>query len=100
MTSESDLAPVFELERELKVTSIEIMTPRPAECLHCYVYRMLEFGCRELRWAVRYRDMRAPRATALHRRLMSKGAGCDCEIFMNGWTLRYEHQVRDPESEE
>ena len=31
---------------------------------------------------------------------MSKGAGCDCEIFMNGWTLRYEHQVRDPESEE
>jgi hypothetical protein len=100
MTSESDLAPVFELERELKVTSIEIMTPRPAECLHCYVYRMLEFGCRGLRWAVRYRDMKAPRATALHHRLMSKGAGCDCEIFMNGWTLRYEHQLWDPESQE
>jgi hypothetical protein len=90
MTSESDLAPVLELERELKVIFIEIMKPRRAECLHCYVYRMLEFGCRGLRWAVRYRDMSAPRATALHRRLMSKGAGCDCEIFMNGWTLRYQ----------
>jgi hypothetical protein len=34
------------------------------------------------------------------RRLMSKRAGCDCEIYMNGWTLRYEHQVCDPESQE
>jgi hypothetical protein len=93
ITSESDLAPVLELERELKVTSIEIMEPRQGECLHCYVYRMLEFGCRGLRWTVRYRDTKAPRATALHHRLMSKGAGCDCEIFMNGWALRYEHQV-------
>jgi hypothetical protein len=87
MTSESDLAPVLELERELKVISIEIMKTRPAECLHCYVYRMLEFGCRGLHWAVRYRDMRAPRATALHRRLMSKGAGL---------RLRNLHERLDP----
>jgi Protein of unknown function (DUF2695) len=61
---------------------------------------MLEFGCTGLRWATRYRDLKAPRATALHGRLMSKGAGCDCEIFMNGWSLRREYQVYDPEAEE
>jgi hypothetical protein len=27
---------------------------------------------------------------------MSKGAGCDCEIFMNGWSLRRQFQVYDP----
>ena len=31
---------------------------------------------------------------------MSKGAGCDCEIFMNGWTLSRQYKVYDPESEE
>jgi len=77
-----------------------ITQPKPAECLHCYVYRMLEFGCSGLRWARRYRDLKAPRATALDRRLMSKGAGCDCEIFMNGWSLRREYRLYDPESEE
>jgi Protein of unknown function (DUF2695) len=100
MSAESDLAPVLHIERELRHLSIQITQPRPRECLHCYVYRMLEFGCIGLRWAKRYRDLRAPRATALDRRLMSKGAGCDCEIFMNGWSLRREHQVYDPKSEE
>jgi hypothetical protein len=75
-------------------------SPKTGACLHCYVYRMLEFGCTGLRWAQRYRDLRAPRATALHRRLMSKGAGCDCEIFMNGWSLRRTYQLWDPETEE
>lgn len=100
MTAESELAPVLHIERELRHLSVELTQPKLGECMHCYVYRMLEFGCRGLRWAVRYRDMKAPRATALHHRLMSKGAGCDCEIFMNGWTLRYEHQLWDPESQE
>ena len=31
---------------------------------------------------------------------MSKGAGCDCEIFMNGWSLRREYQVYNLEAEE
>jgi Protein of unknown function (DUF2695) len=88
MTAESDLAPVLHIERELRHLSVEITQPKTGECLHCYVYRMLEFGCTGLRWAQRYRDLRAPRATAFRRRLMSKGAGCDCEIFMNGWSLR------------
>jgi hypothetical protein len=100
MTAESDLAPVLHIERELRHLSIEITQPKPGECLHCYVYRMLEFGCTGLRWAKRYRDLKAPRATALDRRLLSKGAGCDCEIFMNGWSLRREYKVYDHEGAE
>jgi hypothetical protein len=100
MSAESDLAPVLHIERELRHLSVLITQPKPGECLNCYVYRMLEFGCTGLRWAKRYRDLRARRATALDRRLMSRGAGCDCEIFLNGWNLRPEYQVYDPESEE
>jgi hypothetical protein len=100
MSAESDLAPVLHIERELRHLSVKITQPKTGECLHCYVYRMLEFGCTGLRWARRYRDLKAARATALDRRLMSKGAGCDCEIFMNGWSLRREYKVYDPEGEE
>ena len=100
MTGESDLAPVLHIERELRHLYIAITQPKPTECLHCYVYRMLDFGCTGLRWATRYRDLRAPRATALDKRLISKGAGCDCEIFMNGWSLRREYQRYDSEAEE
>jgi hypothetical protein len=80
MSAESDLAPVLHIERELRHLSVELTQAKPGECLHCYGYRMLEFGCTGLRWAVRYRDLKPPRATALAGRLMSKGAGCDCEI--------------------
>ena len=100
MSADSELAPVLHIERELRHLSILITQPKAGECLHCYVYRMLEFGCTGLRWAKRYRDLRAPRATALEGRLMSKGAGCDCEIFMNGWTLLRQYKVYDPEGEE
>ena len=100
MTAEFELAPVLHIERELRHLSVEITQPKRGECLHCYVYRMLEFGCTGLRWATRYCDLKAPRATALSGRLMSKGAGCDCEIFLNGWSLRHTYQVWDPEAEE
>ena len=100
MNAEFELAPVLHIERELRHLSVEITQPKHGECLHCYVYRMLEFGCTGLRWATRYRDLKAPRATALSGRLMSKGAGCDCEIFMNSWSLRHTYQVWDPEAEE
>ena len=62
-------------------------TPLPIECLACYVSRMLEeLGCNAtLRWARRWRDARAPRATALERRLATRGGFCDCELFLNVW---------------
>jgi len=58
-----------------------------------------EFNCDgTLRFAKRYRDAEAPRATAVERRLGDVGGFCDCEIFMNGWTL-YE-RFWTPEREE
>jgi hypothetical protein len=65
-----------------------LVAPRGQECLLCYVARMLEeFRCDgTLRFAVEYRDRRAPRATTLAGRLAAVGGCCDCEIFLNGWS--------------
>jgi hypothetical protein len=58
------------------------------------------FGCdTTLRWARRWRDLRMPRATGLERRLGQRGGYCDCEIFLNGWDLAGENQVRDEDGE-
>ena len=72
-------------ENELRILSSALTDPHDGECLLCYVYRMLEHGCTGLRWALHYRDLRAPRATALEARLGQKGGYCDCEIFMNAY---------------
>ena len=93
MRDDFDLTPALEVERELQRLSVELTHPYPRECLICYVYRMLEFGCTGLRWALHYRDTVAPRATALPDRLLSRGAGCDCEIFMNGYQPRAQYLV-------
>jgi hypothetical protein len=68
----------------------ELTDPYEGECLFCYVFRMLEYGCPadRLTWARRWRDLRAPRATSLERRLAARGGFCDCEIFLNGWEPR------------
>jgi hypothetical protein len=75
----------------------EATTTFPRECLLCYVDRMLTaFGCdTTLRWAVRWRDRRAPRAMGLESRLHARGGYCDCEIFGNGWDLANELKVPD-----
>lgn len=91
---------------ELKGEPIELSqlltTPEGSECLFCFVYRMLNVqGCDgKLRWAARWRDLRAPRATALERKLSGRGGYCDCEIFMNGWTASEAITTWDPESED
>jgi len=93
---------VEELENELVVLSALWTAPEEGECLFCYVFRMLTVhGCNNrLRWAARWRDLRAPRATALERRLGSRGGYCDCEIFMNGWTASPAITTWDPETED
>jgi len=79
---------VEELEVELVTLSELLTAPTGGECLFCYVYRMVNsHGCNgKLRWAAWWRDLRAPRHTALERKLGARGGYCDCEIFMNGWT--------------
>jgi len=71
------------VDAELCELSEAMTRPRPHECVACYVYRMLEFGCEGHRWVSRFRELAAPRATALERRLAGKGGYCDCELFMN-----------------
>jgi hypothetical protein len=87
-----------EVEEFLRERSRELTTARPGECLACFVARMLRsFGCdTTLRWAREFRGQRAPRATALERRLESMGGFCDCEIFLNGISMIDRLLVTDP----
>ncbi len=61
--------------------------PGPRECVVCFVERMTRaYGCGNwLTWALRWRDERAPRATALAERLGRMGGYCDCEVLMNAY---------------
>ena len=96
-----DIRTPADLERHLAALGEAITAPAADECVLCYVDRMLEaFGCdTTLRWARRWRDLRVPRATGLERRLGSRGGFCDCEVFLNGWTLRDELQVPGEDGE-
>ena len=88
---------VREAERVLADASLALLGQEPRECLVCYVHRMLmEFGCDcRLRFAAHYRDVRAPRATGLERRLGRMGGYCDCEMFFNSYDLRPQYWVAD-----
>ncbi len=89
-------------EQIVRSLARELTHPRAGECLVCYVARMLgEFGCdTTLRFAQSYRDLRAPRATALEQRLGSMGGFCDCEIFVNGMRLAPHLRTYDADGEE
>ncbi|SDC47953.1 Protein of unknown function [Geodermatophilus telluris] len=86
-----------EMEQHLAAVGVALTAPEPAEGVLCYAERMLTgFGCDgTLRWARRWRDLRVPRATGQERRLGSRGGHCDCEVFLNGWTLREDLWVDD-----
>jgi len=79
-TSAADAA-----ERELAELSQRLTEPGERECLRCYLMRMVTaFGCDNThRWAARWRDLRAPRASALLDRLADLGGCCDCEVLFN-----------------
>ena len=93
---------VRDAEEYLQLVVAEVMAPHPAECVLCYVARMLgEHGCDEtLRWTGRFRELRSPRATALEGRMQAVGGFCDCEVFLNGYRLRREHLKRDIHTDE
>ena len=92
--------PVIAAEEFVAELSEALTAPTHGECVLCYCARMVrQFGCDTTqRWARRWRDLRAPRATALPRRLEARGGFCDCEIFMNGWTVRDDLLVLDPDT--
>jgi hypothetical protein len=74
------------IEAELMELSGLLTEPRECECLRCYLLRMIyEFGCDGThRWTVRWRDIRAPQARGLVRRLQRLGGCCcDCEVLLN-----------------
>ena len=78
-----DIAEV--VEAELVALAGALTEPDDRECLRCFLLRMLrDFGCDgSHRWAIRWRDVRAPLATGLLTRLAELGGGCDCEVLMN-----------------
>lgn len=78
-----DIADV--VEAELIALSAALTEPGDRECLRCFLLRMIsEFGCTSThRWTVRWRDVQAPRATSLLRKLEELGGGCDCEVVRN-----------------
>jgi Protein of unknown function (DUF2695) len=86
-----------EAEQLLRAAAAELTAPGERECLVCFVARMLdEFGCdNTLRFATRYRDLHAPRAHALERRLGDMGGYCDCEVLLNGYQLSRHLLERD-----
>ena len=87
----SSPAIVDEAESLVRQWAAELVRPRENECLCCYVARVLdEVPCDgSHRHALHYRDIMAPRATALEARLGQIGACCcDCEIFLNGYQAR------------
>lgn len=89
---------VQDTESHLRQLTAELTAPHEHECLLCYVFRMLEHGCADLRWVRHYRDVMAPRATGLEKRLGRMGGFCDCEIFMNSFEPAPQHWI--PEREE
>ena len=93
---------VEQLEAELRLMADAATLPRGAECLACYIARMLDdFGCdNTLRWARRFRDVRSPTATGLERRLGTMGGFCDCEIFLNCLEMARHVLVRDVHTDE
>lgn len=87
------------VEKELRELSDAMTRPAAGECVVCYVFRMLDFGCSGHHWLQRYRDLRAPRATALERRMERLGGYCDCETIMNAFCLSPSYFTWDEDGE-
>lgn len=62
-------------------------SPRPGECLACFLHRMLAGRpcVGTFVWTDHYRVSRARRAVSLVDRLRSRGAACDCSVVDVVW---------------
>lgn len=93
---------IAEAESALRTSAETLTNPLEGECLLCFVVRMTDtLGCdNTLRWALRYRDLRAPHDRRLEQRLEELGGFCDCEIVVNGYALATELMVSDPDADD
>ncbi|MHA3683739.1 DUF2695 domain-containing protein [Leucobacter sp. HY1910] len=85
-------------EQIVQDTALALLLPQAGECLACYVLRQANsFGCNHThRFARTFRDLTAPRATALGERLARMGAcHCDCEIFTKVYGLVHTYYCDD-----
>ena len=74
-----------QVEIELADLAERLTAPGEAECLRCYLLRMIsEFGCDgTYRWTIRWRDVRAASPGSLLRQMESRGGCCDCEVLLS-----------------
>jgi len=74
-----------DVETELADLAERLTAPGRAECLRCFLLRMItEFGCDgTFRWTIRWRDVCAAQRARLLDRLTRRGGFCDCEVLMN-----------------
>ena len=60
-----------------------------------------EHGCdSSLLWAIRFRDLRSPTATALERRFLAQAVRCDCLVLQKAYQPVREVLVRDVHTDE
>lgn len=76
---------VPDVEQSLRTLSGALTAVEPAECLCCYLVRMLEeFGCDGgHRFTRSWLGVQQPTRPGLIRRLESRGGFCDCEVVVN-----------------
>lgn len=93
--SDMDTSLITEAEDLVRGLAATLTSPLPAECLPCYLDRMLRTAPCDgtLRLAKRYRDAVAPRATALERRMQDRGGFCDCEILWNVYNAKSDEVI-------
>jgi Protein of unknown function (DUF2695) len=74
-----------EVETELAELAERLTAPGRAECLRCFLLRMItEFGWDgTYRWTIRWREVCAARRARLLDQLARRGGFCDCEVLMN-----------------
>ncbi len=74
-----------EVETELADLAERLTAPARAECLRCFLLRMItEFGCDgTFRWTIRWRDVCPGQPGKLLNQLAGRGGYCDCEVLVN-----------------
>src|SRR5258708_29876886 len=74
-----------EVETELADLAERLTAPARAECLRCFLLRMItEFGCDgTFRWTIRWPDVCAGHPGKLLGQLAGRGGYCDCGVLVD-----------------